>query len=51
MLLGDKGYDADFIRQDMENRGSVAIFSTKRNRLIQLSVDAAIYAQHNMVER
>ena len=25
VLLADKGYDADFIRQDMEKRGGVAI--------------------------
>lgn len=51
VLLADKGYDADFIRQDMERRGGTAMIPTKRNRRIQLPVDAAIYALHNMVER
>jgi transposase len=51
VLLADKGYDADFIREDMEMRGGVAMIPTKRNRLIQLPVDAAIYALRNMVER
>ena len=51
VLLGDKGYDADFIRQDMESRGGLAMIPTKRSRLIQLPVDAAIYAMRNMVER
>ena len=51
VLLGDKGYDADFIRQDMENRGGLAMIPTKRNRLIELPVDAAIYALRNRVER
>jgi len=59
VLLGDKpvlsevegGYDADFIRQDMESCGGLAMIPTKRNRLIQLPVDAAIYALRNMVER
>ena len=51
VLLADKGYDADFIRNDMEQRGGVAMIPTKRNRLIQLPVDAAIYALRNMVER
>ena len=51
VLLGDKGYDADFIRQDMADRGGVAMIPTKRNRLVQLPVDAAIYALRNMVER
>jgi hypothetical protein len=25
VLLGDKGYDADFIREDMEKRGGIAV--------------------------
>jgi transposase len=50
-LLGDKGYDADFIRQDMQARGGFAMIPTKRNRLIQLPVDAAIYALRNLIER
>jgi len=51
VLLADKGYDADFIRADMEKRGGTAMIPPKRNRLIQLPGDAAIYALHNMVER
>ena len=51
VLLADKGYDADFIRQDMERRGGIAMIPTKRNRLIQLPVDPDIYALRNMVER
>lgn len=51
VLLADKGYDADFIRDDMEKRGGIAMIPTKRNRLVQLPVDAAIYALRNMVER
>ena len=51
VLLADKGYDADFIRTDMARRGGVAMIPTKRNRLIQLPVDAAVYALRNMVER
>jgi len=51
VLLADKGYDADFIRQDMQKRGGVAMIPTKRNRLVQLPVDADIYALRNIVER
>jgi transposase len=51
VLLADKGYDADFIREDMKMRGGTAMIPTKRNRMIQLPVDAAIYALRNMVER
>jgi transposase len=45
------GDDADFIRKDMERRGGVAMIPTKRNRLIPLPVDPAIYALRNIVER
>jgi transposase len=51
VLLADKGYDADFIRLDMVRRGGFAMIPTKRNRLVQIPVDAAIYALRNMVER
>ena len=29
VLLADKGYDADFIREDMERRGGTAMIPTK----------------------
>lgn len=51
VLLADKGYDADYIREDMERRGAAAMIPTKRNRKIQLLVDPAIYALRNMVAR
>lgn len=51
VLLADKGYDADFIRQDMEQRGGFAMIPTKRNRLLQIPVDPAIYALRNIIER
>ena len=50
VLFADKGYDADFMREDMEKRGGTAMIPTKRNRLVQLPVDAAIYALRNKVE-
>jgi transposase len=50
VLLADKGYDADFIRHDMGRRGGFAMIPTKKNRLIQLPVDGAIYALRNIIE-
>ena len=35
----------------MEGRGGDAMIPTKRNRLVELPVDATIYALCNMVER
>lgn len=51
VLFADKEYDADFIREDMEGRIGNAMIPTKRNRLIQLPVDPAIYTLRKMVER
>jgi transposase len=51
VLFADKGYDADFIRQDMEKRGGLAIIPPRRNRKIQPPIDGHIYAPRNRVER
>ena len=51
VLLAYKGYDADFIRDDMERPGRVTMIPMKHNRLVQIPVDPAIYALRNMVER
>ena len=51
VLLADKGYDADFIRDDMGKRGGFAMIPTKKNRLVQIAVDGAIYALRNIIER
>ena len=51
VLLADKGYDADFIRDDMGKRGGFAMIPTKKNRLVQIPVDGAIYALRNIIER
>ena len=51
VLLADKGYDADFIREDMERRGGTTMIRAKFSRPVQLPVDGAIYALRNMVER
>jgi len=51
VLLADKGYDADFIRADMEARGGSAVIPMKRNRKIIVEVDQQIYRLRNQVER
>jgi transposase len=50
-LIADRGYDADAIRCDLEARGSTPVIPTKRNRKVQISVDAAVYALRNCIER
>jgi transposase len=51
VLLGDKGYDADAILADLENRGVAAIIPPKRNRKVQSIIDGHLYALRNLVER
>jgi transposase len=51
VLLADKGYDADFIRDDLEARDIAPIIPAKRNRTVQPVIDGHIYALRNLVER
>lgn len=51
VLLADRGYDADAVRTDLEERGAVAIIPTKKNRRVQIEIDRAIYALRNRIER
>jgi transposase len=51
VLLADRGYDADFIRDDMEARGGVAIIPMRKSRKIQIPVDGYVYALRNQIER
>jgi transposase len=51
VLIGDKGYDTDFVREDMETRGGVAVIPAKRNRKTHIPIDGHIYALRNPIER
>ena len=51
VLLADKRYDTGFVQEDMEKRSGGAIIPTRRKRLAQLRVSAAIHGLLNMVER
>lgn len=51
VLLADKGYDADFIREDLDARSVAAVIPGKRNRKVQPAVDGHIYSLRNLVER
>jgi transposase len=50
VLLADKGYDSDAIRQDAKDRGATPEIPTKRNRKVQHSVDKPVYALRSRVE-
>jgi Transposase DDE domain len=49
--MGDKGYDADAILADLEDRGIAAVTPPKRNRKVQPIIDGHLYALRNLVER
>lgn len=51
VLLADRGYDADRIREDVEQRGGTPIIPMRRTRKIQVPIDDFIYALRNLVER
>jgi transposase len=51
VLLADRGYDSDAIREDVRARGGTPEIPTKKNRCVQYSVDRAVYALRNRIER
>ena len=51
VMLADKGYDSDAIRQALKDRGVEPIIPFKRNRKVQEPIDGFLYALRNMVER
>lgn len=50
-MLGDKGYDSETVRQDIEQRGGQAMIPSIASRKIQHPVDKALYALRNRIER
>jgi transposase len=50
-MLGDKGYDSEAVRQDIERRGGQAMIPSITSRRIQHAVDKALYALRNRIER
>ena len=51
VLIGDKAYDTDHIRQDLKSRSAVPVIPFKRNRKVQETIDGFIYALRNQIER
>jgi len=51
VVIADKGYDSDSIRDDLRDRGVEPVIPMKRNRLVQVPVDGFVYALRNRVER
>lgn len=49
-LLADRGYDADWFRAALEQRGITACIPSKTNRKVPILHDAALYRQRHKVE-
>jgi transposase len=50
-MLGDKGYDSEAVREDIEQRGGEAVIPSIATRKIQHAVDKALYALRSRIER
>ncbi len=51
VVIADKGYDSDAIRNDLDARGAAVVIPTRRNRKVQIEIDGFIYALRNRIER
>jgi transposase len=51
VVLADRGYDSDHIRETLEENGVAAVIPTRRNRKLQIPVDGHIHALRNRIER
>ena len=49
-LLADKAFDADWLLQDLDERGATAGIPPKTNRKIQRNYDAEVYKWRHLVE-
>jgi transposase len=49
-LLGDKGYDADWFRQALAERGITACIPSKSNRKKPIDHDRTLYRQRHTIE-
>ena len=50
VLLGDRGYDADWFRQALIARGITPCIPSKTNRKVPIPHDRALYRQRHRVE-
>ena len=51
VLLADRGYNSDQIRETLRERGAASVIPTRRSRKVRIPVDGHIYALRNRIER
>ena len=49
-LLADKAFDADWLLQDLDERGATAVIPPKSNRKVQRNYDIHMYKWRHLVE-
>ena len=49
-LLGDKAFDADWLRADLDARGAVAVIPPKANRKARIGLDRDLYRWRHLIE-
>src|SRR5512133_2937555 len=49
-LLGDKAFDADWLRADLDDRGAAAVIPPKVNRKTIISFDRDMYGWRHLIE-
>lgn len=49
-LLGDKAFDIDWIRAEMDHRGAIAVIPPKADRVRSIACDFAMYKWRHLVE-
>ena len=51
VLIGDKGYDADWIREAIESQGAAPNIPDRSNRKYRHCFSRSLYKQRNLIER
>ena len=49
-LLGDKAFDADWLRADLDDRGAAAVIPPKTNRKAAIAFDRDMYRWRHLIE-
>ncbi len=51
VLLADRGYDSDKVRETMQERNVVPVIPMRKSRRLRVAVDRTLYRLRNLVER
>jgi transposase len=49
-VLADKGYDADYLRSDLQQQRCITVIPGKSNRLLAIKYDKYIYRERHLIE-